>query len=409
MQYDILLKNGRVIDPLHETDAVLDVAIKDGKISAVAAGLNPAEAKATYDMTGLCVTPGLVDTHVHCYYTGGNAKSWAGEWSLQPDYFNFPGGVTTIVDAGSAGSLNFQHFRTTVLDRAKSRIYAFLNTADYGMASLEGEQFPEKNDIDAWVDCYEKNKDIIRGIKIAHYWGKDWGQVEGAKRVQARVPLPIMVDFGHFLKERPYDQLLMEKLDPGDITTHCFRAPVPVIDDNGKVYDYLFRAREKGIWFDLGHGTASFVLRSAVPAMRQGFIPDTFSSDSHVLDINSTVVTMAHLLSKLLACCDMPLIELFRRVTSNPAKMLHLDVDGVGNLNVGNAADIAVWSIQEGDFCFRDNFGGGICGNRRLVCEMTFRAGEIVWDASSRTVRPFEELPQWYGIDAPDERVIPTR
>ena len=144
VRYDVLLQNGHVIDPLNEIDAVLDIAIKDGKIAAVAAGLNAAEAETTYDMTGLYITPGLVDTHVHCYYTGGNAKSWAGEWSLQPDYFNFPGGVTTIVDAGSAGSLNFPHFRITVIERAKSRIYAFLNAADCGMASLEGEQFPEK-------------------------------------------------------------------------------------------------------------------------------------------------------------------------------------------------------------------------------------------------------------------------
>ena len=405
MKYDILLKNGHVIDPASETDTVMDVAVKDGKIAAVAAGLNEAEAAKVIDMTGLYVTPGLVDNHVHCYFSGTNAKSWAGDFSLQPDYFNFPGGVTTIVDAGSAGSYNFDHFRATVIERCKTKVFAVLNTANYAMASLEAEQFPEKNDAEAYLRCYEKNRDVLCGIKIAHYWGKDWKQLEGAQKLQEKLDAPIMVDFGNFLPERPYDELVSVRLRPGDITTHCFRAPVPVVDENGKVYDYLWKAKERGIWFDLGHGCESFVLRSAVPAMRQGFIPDCFSSDLHALDVNSTLVNMANLLSKMLACCEMPLIELFRRVTSNPAKMLKLP--GVGNLNVGADADIAVWNLRDGDFRFRDG-NGSIMGKHRLECEMTFRAGEIVWDFNARAFpQSYDELTSDYGVKLPDVRVTP--
>ena len=405
MKYDILLKNGHVIDPGNEIDAVMDVAVKDGRIAAVAAELNAADAAKVIDLSGLYVTPGLIDNHVHCYYTGGAAKAWAGDFSLQPDYFNFPGGVTTLVDAGSAGSYNFDHFRASVIERCKTKVFAVLNAANYGMASLEGEQFPEKNDKEAYLRCYEKNRDILRGIKIAHYWADDWKQLEQAQELQQELDAPIMVDFGNFRPSRPYDELVTEKLRPGDITTHCFRAPVPVVDENGKVYDYLWKAKERGVWFDLGHGCESFAFRNAVPAMRQGFIPDCFSSDLHALDVNSTLVDMANLLSKLMACCEMPLIEVFRRVTENPAKMLKLD--GCGYLNVGDDADIAVWSIRDGDFRFRDG-AGYLMGKQRLECEMTFRAGEVVWDFNARSIAQcYDELPSDYGIKLPDVRVTP--
>ena len=332
------------------------------------------------------------------------AKAWAGDYSIQPDYFNFPAGVTTLVDVGTAGSYNFDHFRATVIERSKARIFALLNIADYGMSSLYVEQFPERNDYDAFIKCAEKNSDIIKGIKIAHYWGKDWGDLEFAKRVQKVINKPIMVDFGVFRKERPYDQLVMEKLDSGDISTHCFRATVPVLDENGKVYDYLRRARERGVKFDLGHGCASFMMRNGVPAMRQGFLPDTFSTDLHALSVNGTAIDMANLLSKMLACCDMPLIELFRRATVNPAEMLNLG--NVGNLSVGTEADIAVWNMRTGSFGYQDMSGGRIEGSRKLECEMTFRAGEIVWDLNARAGTPWEQLPPLYGYDPEAEDLI---
>lgn len=404
MKYDILLKNGHVIDPLNEIDGIADVAVSGGKVCAVAPGLDAADAEKVLDLSGLYVTPGLVDAHFHCYWTSGMAKAWAGDYSIQPDYFNFPAGVTTLVDVGTAGSYNFDHFRATVIERSKARIFALLNIADYGMSSLYVEQFPERNDYDAFIKCAEKNSDIIKGIKIAHYWGKDWGDLEFAKRVQKVINKPIMVDFGVFRKERPYDQLVMEKLDSGDISTHCFRATVPVLDENGKVYDYLRRARERGVKFDLGHGCASFMMRNGVPAMRQGFLPDTFSTDLHALSVNGTAIDMANLLSKMLACCDMPLIELFRRATVNPAEMLNLG--NVGNLSVGTEADIAVWNMRTGSFGYQDMSGGRIEGSRKLECEMTFRAGEIVWDLNARAGTHWEQLPPLYGYDPEAEDLI---
>lgn len=407
-EFNFVLKGGHIIDPLNEIDRVADVAVKDGHIACVEENIDPALAEKVFQLDGLYVTPGLVDAHLHCYWTSGMPKAWAGDLSLQPDYFNFPSGVTTAVDVGSAGSYNFDHFRASVIERSKMKIFALLNIADYGMSSLYVEQFPEKNDYDEFIRCAEKNSDIIKGIKIAHYWGRDWEDLNFAKRVQKLIKKPIMVDFGVFKKERPYDELVMERLDRGDISTHCFRGPVPVVDGNGKVYDYLWKARERGVMFDLGHGCGSFLIRNGVPAMNQGFLPDTFSTDLHGLSVNGTAISMANLLSKMLACCDMPLIELFKRATINPAKML--DLGDVGSLSVGSEADIAVWNILEGNYGFQDMGGGRIEGKRKLECEMTFRAGEIVWDLNARAATPYQQMPPLYGIDLQaEDYVLPTR
>lgn len=407
-KYDFLLKNGHVIDPANGIDGVADVAVAQGKIAAVSANLNAAEAEKVIDVTGLYVTPGLVDAHLHCYYTSQIPKAWSGDYSIQPDYVCFPAGVTTCVDVGSSGSYNFDHFRATVINRSKLKIFALLNIADYGMSSLMVEQFPERNDYDSFIECAQRNADVIKGIKIAHYEGKDWRDLDYAKKVQKVFNKPIMVDFGVFKKERPYDELVMERLDPGDISTHCLRGPVPVIDENGKVYEYLWKARERGIRFDLGHGCGSYVMRNGIPAMAQGFLPDTFSTDLHALSINSYAISMTNVLSKMLACCDMPLSELFRRATIEPAKML--DLGDVGTLSVGSEADIAVFNMLEGKFGYQDNAGGRIEANRKIECEMTFRAGEIVWDINARAGTPWQELPKLYGFFPEKEAyVLPTR
>lgn len=399
-----LLKNGLVIDPSNNINKVLDVLLIDGKIAKVHENIE-ADAKVI-DCSGLIVTPGLIDAHVHCFYSAGTPQAWAGDFSLQPDYYNFPSGVTTIVDAGSAGSFNFDHFRATCIERAKSKIFAFLNICDYGMSSRMAEQYPERNLLESFIKCAEKNKDIIKGIKVAHYWNHDFKDIEYAKKVKAELDLPIMVDFGVFNKDRPYDELLMKYLDKGDITTHCYRCAVPWLDENGNIYNYLYKAREKGIIFDLGHGSASFMLRNGVPAMRQGFLPDIFSTDLHAESVNTTAIGLTYVLSKMLAVLpDMSLFELFKRVTIEPAKAMNLD--GVGTLSEGADADVAIFSIREGNFGYQDMSGGKITGNKKIECEMTFRNGEIVWDVNARNGIPYEELPPLYGLGEED-LIVPT-
>lgn len=405
--FDYILKNGHVIDPENGIDEPMDVAIGGDKIAQVAKHIAPELGESVVDAGGLYVTPGLTDAHIHCYYSTAMPGAWAGELSLQPDHFNFQSGVTTMVDVGTSGCANFEHFRATVIEQAKTKIYALLNIADYGMATLMVEQFPETNHFERFVEISQKHADVIKGIKIAHYWGKDWRDVEYAKRVQAETHTPIMVDFGVFKKERPYDELLMERLDAGDITTHCYRGPVPMINENGKVYNYLHKARERGILFDMGHGAGSFILRNAVPAMRQGFLPDTISTDLHALSVNSTTFSLTSVMSKVMACCDLSLFELFRRVTVTPRKMFGLD--GTGSLSVGARADVAVFNLHTGVFGFKDVANAKIEGTRKLECEMTFCNGELVYDLNARTGVDYTTLPKDYGIDYEKEAlVMPT-
>lgn len=406
--YDYILKNGHVIDPENNIDAVMDVAITADKIAAVEKDIDPQLGKSVVDVTGLYVTPGLTDAHVHCYYSTAMPNAWAGELSLQPDHFNFQSGVTTMVDVGTAGCANFEHFRSTVIEQAKTKVFALLNIADYGMATLMVEQFPEVNNAERFVEISKKHADVIKGIKIAHYWGKDWRDVEYAKKVQAEVHTPIMVDFGVFKKERPYDELLMEKLDAGDITTHCYRAPVPMIDENGNVYEYLWKARERGIQFDMGHGAGSFILRNAVPAMQQGFMSDTISTDLHALSVNATTFSLTNVMSKVMACCDISMFDLFSRVTVGPKKMMNLE--GTGNLDIGARADVAVFNVLNGQYGFKDIANAKIMGERKLECEMTFCNGELVYDLNARTGVDYTTLPNDYGMYYDKEDyVLPTR
>ncbi len=406
MYYDYLLQNARLIDPANGIDAPRDLAIAGGRIVAVEERIERAHAKQCFDLAGLIVTPGLIDAHAHCYYSAGLPKAWAGEYSLQPDYHSFRSGVTTMVDTGSAGSYNFAHFKSTVIDRAKTRILAYVNIADYGMSSLMVEQYPERNDPRSFVKCCKEYGAVIVGIKIAHYEKPDWKDVEYAQAVQAEVGLPIMVDFGVFKKERPYNVLIERMLKPGDISTHCFRAPVPVLDEGGTVYPYLLRAKERGIKFDLGHGAGSFLFRNAVPALIQGFVPDSISTDLHGLCVNGAVFDLATTLSKIKACSALSWAELFALASSSPAQYLHKP--NLGHAGVGAEADLAVWQIRKGVFGFADSGGGAVTGDEKLECEMTFKAGELVWDLNARSAQPYEGLPQLYGLETEREALVRT-
>lgn len=402
-RYDLLLKNARVIDPANRLDAPRDIALKDGKIARIETEIPEQDAEKVLFLDGLILTPGLIDSHVHLYHSTGLPQAWAGDYSLQPDYFNFKSGVTTMVDTGSAGSFNFSHFRATVMERCQTRVCAFLNIADYGMSSLLVEQFPERNHLKRFLDCYHNNRDLLVGIKIAHYEKKDWKDLDYAQRLQAETDSPIMVDFGVFKKERPYAELLETRLKRGDISTHCFRGPVPVLDEAGKVYPYLWRAKKKGIKFDLGHGAGSFLFRNAVPAMQQGFFPDCVSTDLHGLSINGPAADMATTLSKVKACSDISLSGLFELVTSSPAACLGLSQ---GNLSVGTEADLAAWAIHRGTFGYADTGGGRLTGSEKLECELTILRGDIVWDRNARAARPYRELSQNYGFDPEAEALI---
>jgi dihydroorotase len=213
-----------------------------------------------------------------------------------------------------------------------------------------------------------------------------------------------MVDFGWFLPERPYWQLVTEHLRPGDITTHCFRAPVPWVDEHGKLYDYLRQARKRGVIFDVGHGGGSFVFRNAVPAVEQGFYPDSISTDLHGGSMNAGMMDMPTTMSKFLAMGE-PLVEVIRESTVNPAK--EIQHPELGHLTVGASADIAVWELRSGDFGFYDASGGKLTGKQRLICQLTVRDGKIAWDRNARAAEDYRKLGPAYGVRDVDKIVPP--
>ena len=394
-QYDLLLKGGHVIDPRNNIDANMDVAVAGGKIAAVAANIDRSLAKRTVDVSGLYVTPGLVDMHVHLFATTGLRDAWAGDESIYPDGFSFRTGVTTMVDAGSAGWRNFETFRHTVIDRAQTRVFSMINIAGLGMMTNAAEQVISEFQPDQVAKLAAKHKDIVVGVKSAHYEGPDWTSVDKAVEAGKLANIPVMVDFGFFRAERPYYQLVTEHLRPGDISTHCFRASVPWFDEKGKVYDYLHRARARGVKFDVGHGGGSFVFRNAAGATEQGFYPDTISTDLHGLSMNAAMMDMTTTMSKFLVM-GMPIKEVILRSTWNPAQVIHHPE--VGHLSVGSPADVAVLRVQNGSFGYWDSAGGKLSGSQRIFCEMTLREGRVAWDLNARAATDYKSLGPQYGL-----------
>ena len=209
----MVLKGGRLIDPKNGIDAIRDVAVSNGRVAAIAASINAAQSRKVVDVTGLVVTPCLVDIHAQMFHTTGQADAWAGDNSIAPDAFGPKSCTTTMVDAGSSGWRNFETFRHTVIDRAKIRVLAMINIAGLGMMTDAAEQMDF--DAQAVARLALKHKDIVVGVKTAHYQKPDWMSVDKALEAGNKANIPVMVDFGFFLPERPYTELVGKRLRPG--------------------------------------------------------------------------------------------------------------------------------------------------------------------------------------------------
>jgi len=393
--YDLLLKGGHVIDPRNGLDGLMDVAISGDRIAAVRPGINEADAKQIVDARGLYVTPGLIDLHVHLFATTGLQAAWAGDYSVLPDGFSFRAGVTTMVDAGTAGWRNFETFRHTVIDRAQTRVLAMINIAGLGMSTNAAEQVEAEFQPAEVARLALKHKDVVVGVKTAHYEHPDWTSVDRALEAGKAADIPIMVDFGYFRPERPYWRLVTERLRPGDISTHSYRASVPWMDDNNKVLAYLHQARARGVKFDVGHGAGSFVFRNAVPAIQAGFYPDSISTDLHVLSMNTAMLDLPTTMSKFLVM-GMPMKEIIRATTWNPAQIIRRPE--VGHLSVGGVADVALLRVTDGEFAYVDSKSGRMRGTRRIFCELTLRAGAVAWDWNGRVGADYKTLGPDYGL-----------
>lgn len=406
MRFDLLLRGAHVIDPQNGIDAPKDVAVAAGKIAAVDDAIPPGQAAQVLDLSGLYVVPGLVDIHVHLYATAGNRDAWGGDYSILPDGFSFRTGVTTMVDTGSAGWRNFEDFRFRVLDRAATRTYALVNIAGLGMASIEAEQNIYDMDPRRTADLAREHADKIVGIKTAHYTLPDWVSIDRSLEAGDLAKLPIMVDFGYFRRERPYYELVGTRLRPGDISTHCFRGPVPCIGADGRVLPYLYEARKRGIIFDVGHGGGSFVFGNVLPCVQQGFYPDVISTDLHTQSMNLGMLDLPTTMSKFLVM-GMPLVDVIRASTIAAARAIGHPEHG--HLSVGAAADVAVLNLLHGSFGFMDSFGGTLAGDRRLACELTLKDGRPAWDWNGRTGADYRQMGDTVGIRPGEERILPPK
>jgi len=396
-EIDLLLKGGHVIDPKNQINGKMDVAITNGKIYQVAANISPQKAKQTVDVTGLYVTPGLIDMHVHAYQ-GNEPDAYIadGFTSLPPDGFTFRAGVTTVVDAGSSGWRNFRDFKKQTIDRSQTRILALLNIVGTGMTGRFEEQ--DTNDMNPEQTAYMINRlfpDILVGIKAAHYWG-GFTQVERAVEAGKLANVPVMVDFGEHNPPNSIEELFMRKLRPGDMFTHTFSyGPTgreTVVDENLKVKPFVFEAQKRGIIFDVGHGGGAFSWRQAVPAIQQGFLPNVISTDLHADSMNGGMKDLCNVMSKFLNM-GMSLQDVIVRTTVNPANAIKRPQ--YGNLSVGSDADVAVLNLRKGDFGFLDIRKTKLKGTQKLEAELTIRAGKIVWDLNAISAPAWEtELPK---------------
>ncbi len=391
--YDLILQGGTVIDPVAGTSQRADVAIAAGRIARIERDIPVADAARVVDVAGKYVTPGLIDIHVHLdphYYVGG----------IVADGQSFSAGVTTMVDAGSSGANNWDVFNEVTVKRSKTRVLAFLNVVDAGMlGEVEQDTFRMRSDLAAEVAC--AYPDVIVGIKVAHYWtwqpyDADHGPWTNVDRGVAAARLcgkPLMVDFWP-RPERPYEDLILSKLGPGDIHTHVFAQQFPIIREDGTLNPALLEARERGVIFDCGHGGGSFWFRNAVPAVRQGFVPDSMGTDLHTGNAaNGLVTNILNVMSKFMNM-GVPLEDVIYRATVAPAR--EVGHPELGTLAIGAPADVAVLEVLEGSFGFIDCGRAKMLGDRKLHCVFTLRDGQVAYDPEGLTMPRWEEAPPAY-------------
>lgn len=385
--YSIVIKDGHVIDPKNNINDVMDVAIADGKIVAVAKNIDASKATQVVNAKGLYVTPGLIDIHTH-NFAGTNADQYLmnAPGGLPPDGFTLRNGVTTVADAGSSGWKTFPLFKQNIIDKSTTRVLAFLNIVGEGMRGGSWEQ--NTNDMDAKLtaNVAKANKKDVIGIKLAHFEGHDWIAADRAAEAGRLANIPVMVDFGGATPPLSIEELFFKHLRKGDIFTHCFAQLATresIVDTNTKkVKPFVIEAQKNGIVFDVGYGGISFSFSQAIPAIQNGFYPNSISTDLHTGSMNAAMKDLPNVMSKFLNM-GMDLKSVIKATTWNPAQ--EIQRPELGNLSVGTEADVAMFDLREGNFGFFDYTGYKIKGNKKLECELTIRAGKVVYDLNGIT------------------------
>jgi dihydroorotase len=380
--YNLVIKGGHVIDARNNIDEVMDIAVNNGKIALVAKNIDASKATQVINAKGMYVTPGLIDAHVHVFYGSDPDRYYSnGPLAVIPDVFTFRTGVTTVVDAGSSGWRNFPLFKKQVIDMSQTRVLAFLNIVGEGMRGGVYEQDTKDMDGKLAGITARRYHDYIVGIKVAHFIGSEWTPVDEAVKAGNLANTPVMIDFGSSTPPLSIEELFLRHLRPGDIFTHCFgqlRDREAVVDSNTqKVKPFVLEAQKKGIAFDVGYGSISFAFSQAIPAFKNGFYPNSISTDIHANSMNASMKDMLSVMSKLMSI-GMSLQAVIQAATWNPAR--EIKHEELGHLSEGAIADIAILGVRNGKFGFFDYTGYKVEGTQKLECEMTIKGGKIVYD-----------------------------
>jgi dihydroorotase len=372
--YDLLLQGGHVIDPANQIDGAMDVAITGNRVARVAARIPTQEARKTVDVSGLYVTPGLIDLHAHVFGYEG---------TLFPDDTSLVTGATTVVDAGGSGWRTFDSFRHTIIEKSRTRVLVLINIVGWGMKGPRYENNTEDMDSTLTAGKIKQNRDVIVGIKTAHFGGYGWTAIDRAVGAGRLADVPVMVDDHIFTNSgRNSRDKLLDHLRPGDMHTHTFNdRQVEIIDRfTGKVQPYVWEARRRGVLFDMGHGAGSFLWPAATRATAQGFYPDTISTDLHAESIMMQQSDMPNCITKMLSL-GMSLQDAILRSTVNPAKNIHRFPE-LGTLSQGAVADVAVLTLKTGVFALKDAWAKKRMATEKLENIMTVRNGRIVYDVN---------------------------
>ncbi len=378
MAFDIVIREGRVIDPLAGIDAALDVGVKDGRIEAVAPNLSAAGARII-EAGGKCVSPGFIDPHVHVYGGIGLAD---------PDTVGVHQGVTAIGDFGGAGTATFPDFKELVLPRAKTTVYSVVNITDGGVGAYGfgvSDLLPiGRLDMRRFFTMVEENRDVIKGLKsaVSIVLGEHFFML--AKSLASSAGLPFVLHLGEFddwVDYRPGDYKeisgrVLDMLEEGDIITHCYTPePGRIFEENGALLPRVRAALERGVLLDLGHSSHGFSVDVARLALSHGIRPHTLGTDLHVSSVSPVMRSLADVMSKMLALgIDLP--SVVRMVTANPAHFFKV-TDRAGSLRRGFSADVTVFEIQTGAYDWMDSHRNHFPGSQRVVPLGCLKAG--VW------------------------------
>jgi dihydroorotase len=383
-RFDLIVKGGRLIDPGQNRDGNFDIGVKAGKIASIAPDLPATSAARVIDASGKVVTPGLIDLHTH---VAGALRRVVGEDTyVEPDIAGVFSGITTVVDAGSVGAYSFGGFLRFVVPNARTRVVAFINAGTLGILHAPEIRDRSNMDVDATVATIRAYPDLIRGVKFRMVspaiveLGIELPKT--AKKMAVEGGVRVMVHVGDILNDDPKGaelapRLLSDVLTKGDIVTHTTSHRVgALLGKDGKLIPQVHEARRNGVFFDVGHGMANFTFRSAKSVLDQGFVPDTLSSDLTVRGRAGPLKSLAEVMGKFIAL-GLTLGDVIGMTTANSARAIGMESE-IGSLVEGRVADISVLEVVEGDWLFRDNFGGTLRGRSAIVPKLAIRAGALM-------------------------------